>query len=89
MFGVFHFANAGETSWHGFAQAIVDAGLGDGAVNVAACATTDRPPTPAARPARGTLDTTKLERVYGVRPRPWREPLAGIVAELMEQADAA
>jgi dTDP-4-dehydrorhamnose reductase len=31
---------------------------------------------------RGTLDTTKLERTFGVTPRPWREALAEIVAEL-------
>ena len=40
---------------------------------------------------RGTLDTAKLERVYGVSPRPWREPLAGIVADITaaEQTSAA
>ena len=34
----------------------------------------------------GTLDTSRLEAVYGVRPRPWRDALAEIVAELKEQS---
>jgi dTDP-4-dehydrorhamnose reductase len=39
---------------------------------------------------RGTLDTGKLERVFGVTPRPWRDALADIVAELKaEQRSAA
>ena len=37
-------------------------------------------PTPAKRPLHGALDTGKLGRVFGVRPRPWREAVAEIVA---------
>jgi dTDP-4-dehydrorhamnose reductase len=53
---------------------------------VAAIATGDRP-APAARPARGTLDTTTLETTFGVTPRPWREALAEIVAELQAEQE--
>ena len=86
-FGLFHFANADEASWRGFAQAIFEMALGAEAPTVAAIATADRP-SPAERPLRGTLDTGKLERVFGERPRPWREPLAEILAELRQPADA-
>ena len=82
-FGVFHFANAGETSWRGFAEAILEMALGPAAPPVAAIATADRP-SPAQRPLRSTMDTAKLERTFGVRLRPWREPLAEILAELAE-----
>jgi dTDP-4-dehydrorhamnose reductase len=89
VFGVCHFANAGEVTWKGFADGIFELALGDGAPAVEPIATADRP-APAKRPARGTLDTSKLERVFGVTPRPWREPLAEIVAELKaEQRSAA
>jgi dTDP-4-dehydrorhamnose reductase len=81
VFGVFHFANAGETSWRGFAQGIFDLALGAEAPPVAPITTAERP-APARRPLRATLDTGKLERNFGYDPRPWREPLAEILAEL-------
>jgi dTDP-4-dehydrorhamnose reductase len=81
VFGTVHFANAGEVSWRGFAQAIFAEALGEAAPEVAATTTADYP-TPAARPLRATMDTGRLERVFGVTPRPWREALKDIVAEL-------
>jgi len=89
VFGVHHFANAGEVSWKAFAEGIFSLALGPDAPSVAA-STTAEWPAPAKRPMRGTLDTSKLERTFGVTPRPWREPLAEIVAELQsEQRSAA
>jgi dTDP-4-dehydrorhamnose reductase len=88
-FGLCHFANSGEVSWKGFAEGIFDIALGAQAPVVKAITTADRP-SPAARPARGTLDTGKLERTFGFTPRPWREAAAEIVAELkLEQRSAA
>jgi dTDP-4-dehydrorhamnose reductase len=87
-FGVVHFANAGETSWKRFAEGIFDLALGAGAPDVAGIPTADYP-TPAKRPLRGVLDTGKLGRVFGVRPRPWREAVAEIVAELKNQQRTA
>jgi dTDP-4-dehydrorhamnose reductase len=84
-FGLVHFANAGEVSWRGFAEAIVQAALGAAAPPVAGIATADYP-TAAVRPKRGTLDTSKLEAVFGYSPRPWRAALAEIVAELKVNA---
>jgi dTDP-4-dehydrorhamnose reductase len=80
-FGVHHFANAGEVSWRGFAQGIFDIALGEAAPPVAAGAY----PVPARRPARGTLDTQKLETTFGVTLRPWRDAVAEIVAELQSE----
>ena len=88
VFGVHHFANAGEVSWKGFAEGIFDLALGEAAPSVGAAATADWP-APAQRPLRGTLDTGKLERTFGVTPRPWREALAEIVSELQSQQRSA
>jgi len=89
VFGVHHFANAGEVSWKAFAEGVFDLALGSAAPEVTAIATADRP-SPARRPMRGTLATGKLERVFGVTPRPWRAALGDIVAELKsEQRSAA
>lgn len=86
-FGVFHFANAGEVSWRGFAQAIFQDALKSAAPEVQPIATAERP-APAERPLRGTLDTGRLERVFGYAPRPWRAALADILAELAVDAQA-
>lgn len=86
-FGLFHFANAGETSWRGFAQGVLQMAMGDDAPRVEPIATADRP-SPAKRPARGTLDTGKLERTFDWPLRHWREPIAAIVAELTQAAGA-
>jgi dTDP-4-dehydrorhamnose reductase len=80
-FGVFHFANAGEVSWRGFAEAILADAMGDAAPAVQPIATAEFP-TPARRPAYSVLDTGRLERTFGYRPRGWREALAEIIAEL-------
>lgn len=84
-FGVFHFANAGEVSWKGFAEAVLRSALGESAPAVEPIATAQRP-APAKRPLRGTLDTFKLAAVYGYEPRPWREALDEILAELKDAA---
>jgi len=80
-FGLFHFANAGETTWRRFAETILAQAMGEAAPKVEPITTAEFP-TPARRPARSTLDTGKLERVFGYRPRPWSEALADITAEL-------
>ena len=84
VFGVHHFANAGEVTWKGFAEGIFDLALGDAAPSVGAAATADWP-APAQRPLRGTLDTRKLERTFGVTLRPWRDAVAEIVADLQTE----
>lgn len=88
VFGIHHFANAGEVSWKEFAEGVFDLALGAEAPSVAAGTTADWP-APAERPLRGTLDTTKLERTFGVTPRPWRDALVEVVAELQTQQRSA
>ncbi len=76
--GVRHLAAAGETSWHGFAEAIfaeaVARGLLARAPRVTAIATADYP-TPAQRPAYSVLDTRRLRSEYALDLPDWREGL--------------
>ena len=81
LFGVVHFANAGEVTWRDFAIEIFAQALGDKAPEVGAQKTADYV-TPARRPLRATMDLSRLERDFGVTPRHWREALADIVTEL-------
>lgn len=80
-FGTVHFANSGEVTWRDFAVEIFRQALGDQAPEVGGQKTADYK-TPATRPLRATMDLGKLERVYGVTPRPWQDALSDIVAEL-------
>lgn len=81
--GVYHFVNAGETSWAGLARevfALSDAAGGPSAT-VEGIASSEYP-TPARRPSNSRLSTDKLTRDYGIAPRPWQAAVAEIVAEL-------
>ncbi|MFM1873926.1 MAG: dTDP-4-dehydrorhamnose reductase, partial [Planctomycetota bacterium] len=61
--GVYHAANVGECSWHGFARAVLDAaGMQHVPIAETSAASLARP---AARPAYSVLDTDKLDRVRG------------------------
>lgn len=83
--GTYHYCGAGSTTWHGFAEAIVHLAapaLGR-TVPVIPITTADYP-TPAKRPANSVLDCSKIRERLGIQPRPWRDSLAEVVAELVE-----
>ena len=82
--GTFHFANAGETSWAGFARVIFAeaARRGGPAARIEPIATADYP-TPARRPANSLLDTRALTAAYGIAPCHWTEGLGDILDELI------
>ena len=81
--GTFHFAGAGPTTWHGFAQAIVEeqATTTGRRPTVTPIGTADYP-TPAQRPRNSVLDTSRFEAAYGLAPRSWRADLHDVVVEL-------
>lgn len=84
--GTWHVVADGETSWHGFAAAIVEdavaAGLLERAPLVTPIATADFP-TRARRPAYSRLDTGKLARDFGLRLPDWREGVRQVLGELV------
>jgi len=83
-FGTYHFTGIGPTSWHRFAEAIVDAQAArTGTRPPVHAITTAAFPTPARRPANSVLDCAKLARTFGITPRPWPETLAPVLAEIL------
>ncbi len=72
--GVFHLAAAGETSWHGFASAIV-AGRSGLRVKTVTPITTAEYPLPAARPANSRLNTNRFQHRFGLVLPDWRDAL--------------
>jgi dTDP-4-dehydrorhamnose reductase len=83
--GTFHLTNSGQVSWHGFAQAIVEA---TGSTTEVTPITTAEWPTPAPRPAYSVLDN-RVWRMLGEKPLPdWHEGLHAYFASLREQGVA-
>jgi dTDP-4-dehydrorhamnose reductase len=85
--GIFHFAGAEPTSWHAFAEAVVQKVAPRLArrPRLVPIATEDYP-TPARRPLNSVLNCGKLARL-GIRQRSWR-PGLGTVIDAMFENDA-
>jgi len=81
--GVFHAASQGETTWCGFARAIME---GSAARNGPACEiraiTTADFPTPARRPPDSRLSSERLAAVYGIRLPHWNAALETCLDEI-------
>lgn len=88
--GLWHLTPTGQTSWHGFAEAIFEGAVARGllprAPKVEAITTADYP-TPAARPAYSVLDCGALQRDFGIALPDWRTGLAATLDELAKVAD--
>lgn len=86
--GLYHLAAAGETSWHGYAQFVIERAqaLGEtlkaGPNNVLPITTADYP-TPAQRPANSRLDTTKLRTTFSLLLPDWRVAVERMLAEVL------
>lgn len=81
--GVFHFVNAGDTTWAGLAREVfaLSAARGGPSAEVEGITTAEYP-TPARRPANSRLSTQKIQREYGIVPRPWGAAVSEIVDQL-------
>jgi len=83
VWGTFHFAGAGATSWAGFAERIVQAAapVTGRRPRIVPIATADYP-TPARRPANSRLDSERFEAVHGVRAARWEGETDRVVSLL-------
>ena len=87
--GTWHLTPTGQTSWHGFAEAIFAGAAARGllarAPRVEPITTADYP-TPAARPAYSVLDTARLRGDFGVDLPTWQDGLGGVLDRLAGNA---
>ncbi|HEY0269221.1 MAG TPA: dTDP-4-dehydrorhamnose reductase [Methyloradius sp.] len=87
--GTYHLTNTGETTWYGFAQAIVDiyeekqAEKGWPALKAYSSnimpITTSEYPTPASRPANSRLNCGKLKRDFNIELADWHTTLLEVM----------
>lgn len=84
--GTWHLTASGQTSWHGFAEAIFAQALATGllakAPSVEAIPSSEYP-TPAKRPAWSVLDNRKLQQDFGIVLPTWQDGLQRVMAELV------
>ncbi len=81
--GIYHFANGGQTSWHGFAVQIAATARKLGypvRTETIEPVTTEAFPRPARRPVYSVLDTERIARWLGSEPRPWQDALGEYLA---------
>lgn len=83
--GTHHFVNAGQTTWHGFAEQIVARGAPAHTRGIERIATADLG-LPAPRPAYSVLDTTSFVETFGLTPRPWEAALDQVLERLQSAA---
>jgi dTDP-4-dehydrorhamnose reductase len=77
--GLYHLSAAGETTWHGFAQAILDA---KGLKNPVVAIRSDEYPADAKRPKNSLLDNGKIGAGLGIALPGWRQGLAAVLAAI-------
>jgi dTDP-4-dehydrorhamnose reductase len=83
---IYHLAAPDETTWHGFAAAVFKAlsRHGGRTPSLQEITTADYP-TAARRPANSRLDSSKVERVFGIRLPPWRSSLESCIDQLLTE----
>ncbi len=91
LLGTFHAVMQGQTSWHGFANAIIEGahalGLLPRQTPIRAISSADYP-AKAPRPAYSVLDTQRLQARFGCIPPPWRQGLQQTLSELAQARDS-
>ena len=78
--GIYHMSAGGRTTWHGFAQAIVEAaGLKTPVLPIP----TSGYPTPARRPRNSILDNSRLKNDFGIEVPDWRDGLREVLGQVL------
>lgn len=87
--GIYHFANAYETSWYAFAKEIhaqaIEMGFPVRTEAIVPISSSEYT-TLARRPMYSTLSTKKIEGLLGRTPRPWTEALADYLCSVKQTA---
>ncbi len=87
--GLYHLVAQGETSWHGYAQFVLETARARG-IELAVSAENIKPvptsafPTPARRPSNSRLSTEKLRTAFGLHLPHWQQGVARMLDEILD-----
>ena len=85
--GIYHYCNRPETTWHRFAREIFKQATGFENLKLNPIATTEYP-TPARRPQNSVLDCSKIESILEIKPKYWSTELGIVLDQLKRFKDA-
>ena len=88
--GLYHCTAAGQTSWHGYAQLVIETARQAGLpIRVAPEAIHPIPtaayPTPAQRPLNSRLDCRRLTTAFGLQLPPWEHGVRRMLTEILNR----
>lgn len=86
--GTYHLAAASETSWHGYAQHVIDTARRwqperPWRVQTVDAIPSSAYPVPARRPLNSRLDTRRLQQAFGLHLPPWQAGVNRLLAEIL------
>ena len=88
--GLYHLVASGQTSWHGYAQFVIEYARQTGELvrvqpEAIEAIATSAYPTPAKRPLNSRLDTTKLQTTFGLHLPDWKDGVQRMLTEICGQ----
>jgi dTDP-4-dehydrorhamnose reductase len=88
--GLYHCVAGGETTWHAYAQLVIEHARAAGVpIKVAADAVRPIPttayPTPATRPLNSRLDTSRLQTAFGLHLPDWQPGVVRMLTEHLQR----
>jgi dTDP-4-dehydrorhamnose reductase len=87
LWGTYHFAGDGVTTWHGFAERIIAAqALLTGRKPIVKAITTAEYPQAARRPQNAALECSLFTRTFGFSPKPWGADADAVTADVVNVA---
>jgi len=89
-FGTFHYSGAGSASWADVAAHIFSAFEQSAGckIRLNRVASSDYP-SPAERPRNSRLNTDKITRTFGIKPKRWTKSVSDVVSALLEEKAGA
>jgi dTDP-4-dehydrorhamnose reductase len=88
--GLYHLVASGETSWHGYANFVIDFARRAG-IDIRVLAEEISPvpssafPSPAARPKNSRLDSSKLQSTFDFQLPPWQNGVSRMLSEIVDR----
>jgi dTDP-4-dehydrorhamnose reductase len=82
--GTYNYCGEGITSWHGFAEKIIETAkqYAPVATTQVKPLTTEEYPTKARRPTFSALDCSRIQQNFGIIPKPWQKSLEAVIEKI-------
>ena len=89
LWGIYHYCGKGDTTWYEFARKVFEVAskYEEMAIHSVLPISTNEYPTPAVRPANSVLDCKKIEKVFGLKRKPWEESLESMLKRLYTETN--